>query len=182
MCTPTRAQKGMAIMNRLYTIIMLCGASQAAPAPCTVYKIGANTTIQAKNSIEAAKQPSTGVDVNGYFCPAPAATLYDNSKKRPYVGVQLVHVFNESTDTHYYKYGTPNYFSTPEDNPEQSQPCDCYSQPIKWAAEHLDLDNDNAQGFVRYMKGRHPDIQSWDPKTQGSPCDYVELGTLSIET
>jgi len=171
----------------MFWVVIICMCLHTTPVqsksyplhpPCAYYLATNGTLVQYSNSIEAAKSGLSGVDANGYFCPASAGTIYDNSKKKPYVGVELVAVFNASTDTAYYKYGTPEYFPGPDEYDTGNVVCDCHSQSVKWAAEHLDLTNDNSQQFVRYIKAKDPKINSWDPKTQGSPCDYVQLGNF----
>jgi len=157
-------------------------ANAAQPAinpPCSTFVSGNSTNVPYVNSIVAAKNSLSGIDSNGYFCPAGAGEVYNNIDKKAYVGLRLVSVFNASSDTAFYQYATPEYFPHPVESytkKTENTPCDCHGQQIKWAAEHLPLKNTNAQSFVDYIKGRYPDTRSWDPTTQGSPCDYVQLG------
>jgi hypothetical protein len=167
----------MRLVCGVFTVLV--GASSGAlHPPCTLYSANNASYLAFDNSIQAANAGLNGLDVNGYFCPAGAGKVYDNSKKRPYVGQRLVSVYNISTDTGYMEYGTPDYFPAPDSSFSQttgSNPCNCYNQPLMWAAMHLPLDNANAEGFVRYIQGKYPQTKSWDPAS-GSPCDYVELG------
>lgn len=149
--------------------------------PCTLYIAGNGSLLPFDNSIDAAKAGLAGPDVNGYFCPAGAGAVYDNSEYRPYVGEQLVSVYNSSTDTGYFAYGTPEYFPQPESSytaSTGSNPCDCYNEPLMWAAMHLPLSNPLAQGFVRWVEGKYPSASGFGDavRAKGSPCDYVELG------
>jgi hypothetical protein len=143
----------MRLVCGVFTVLV--GASSGAlHPPCTLYSTNNASYLAFDNSIQAANAGLNGLDVNGYFCPAGAGKVYDNSKKRPYVGQRLVSVYNISTDTGYMEYGTPDYFPAPDSSFSQttgSNPCNCYNQPLMWAAMHLPLDNANAEGFVRYI-------------------------------
>eukprot|EP00041_Stephanoeca_diplocostata_P022797 m.546801 g.546801 ORF g.546801 m.546801 type:complete len:400 (-) comp22155_c0_seq30:660-1859(-) len=148
--------------------------------PCTMYS-GNGSLLAFDSSITAAEAGLPGPDVNGYFGPAGAGAVYDNSEYRPYVGQRLVSVYNSSTDTGYFAYGTPQYFPQPESSftaSTGSNPCNCCNEPLMWAAVHLPLSNPIAQGFVLWVEGKSPLASDFAEVVQvrGSPCDYVELG------